>query len=414
MGLFNAEKDQRSSRLKKVAIGAALAAYLAAGVFAEYWLGTLKSTGLGQDFYIYYQAYREAQDGGNPYVPYKIGQSFIYHPSALTFVSPFVVTEKGPLPYIIWSVLSTVAWIAAIIVTLRVSRDDGLNGRTVSLILFLFLGFAPFFENLHVGQIDSFVVLFLCLSLHWAEHRRDTLAGLVLALAILLKLTPLLFLAYFAALRRYRVAVTAILALFLLNVVTVIQFSPRVLVQFWDTLPQLLAEVHPSPYNQSFLSIAFQALRRWELTKLDRAIALAHRVVMAVLLSSALAAGLFLNEEAQDRPLRRALYNLLLAAMVFSSSLVWYHHYLFLLLPLVALILDRTPWHTYVSLGVLALVQMERLFEHAYVFVGLPGLLAQAALLGITTWVFFTRYWAKTATGHRSQFPGLPNRVAPK
>ena len=88
--------------------------YLALGLFSEYWLGVVTTHPLGDDFKIYYGALLKAGAGENPYQPYSIGGSFIYHPFALTFVSLFSWVGDQWMATYLWMAASLSAWAIAI------------------------------------------------------------------------------------------------------------------------------------------------------------------------------------------------------------------------------------------------------------------------------------------------------------
>ena len=91
---------------------------MALALYSELWLLRETAGRTADDFGIYYQAYLRAHAGENPYLPYKIGLSFIYHPFALTWVSLFDWNGVR-LAAILWMAAGTLAWIAALVVAMR-------------------------------------------------------------------------------------------------------------------------------------------------------------------------------------------------------------------------------------------------------------------------------------------------------
>jgi len=63
------------------------------------------------DFQIYAHALAKANHGDNPYLPFEIGPSFLYHPAALFLVAPFAATGHWP-----WIVAGGLAFAAAVAV----------------------------------------------------------------------------------------------------------------------------------------------------------------------------------------------------------------------------------------------------------------------------------------------------------
>jgi alpha-1,2-mannosyltransferase len=75
---------------------------------------------------------------------------------------------------------------------------------TGGLLALLAVCILPVRHNVFVGQVNAIVLAFIALSM-WAHQRRsDLLSGSLLAVAALIKTTPVLFVLWFIAQRRYR------------------------------------------------------------------------------------------------------------------------------------------------------------------------------------------------------------------
>jgi hypothetical protein len=66
---------------------------------------------LAGDFQIYARALSKANHGDNPYLPFEIGPSFLYHPASLFVVAPFAALGHWP-----WIVAGGLAFAAAVAV----------------------------------------------------------------------------------------------------------------------------------------------------------------------------------------------------------------------------------------------------------------------------------------------------------
>jgi hypothetical protein len=372
------------------------------GIYSEYWLSVVWPHPWGEDFSIYYRAYTSARAGESAYFPYGIGGSFVYHPFALTVVS--LCSLFGLLgetaASVVWAVMNVTAYGAAILVALRLI--DLRRGRAVFVGLLL-ATFAPFWETMHIGQINPLVVLSLALALAFAEEGRDLPAGVCLALAILLKTSPLIFVPYFLFVRRYRVVLISLAAVALFSLVAWLQFGTRVYADFMAVLPLLGAETHPNFFNHSIPGTVVRILTHYGVVGADAALTRAHKLVTGALTGLALLSALALPREAGRS--RRWLFGLLLVLMTMTSPLVWYHHNVFLLLPLV-FVLGEADGDTFLpGLGLLFLVQAERLYESLVAplsgilaFAGLAVLVAQLALL-ILLAVVYVRSLLKARRG---------------
>jgi len=359
--------------------------YVALAAFSAYWLGVITDHELGADFKIYYEAYLEAVEGGNPYEPYDVGDSFIYHPFALTLVSLFAWPDNTFSAALRgWVAGSLIAWIVAIGLTLRVlarhRASEKLSPAHKVWGSFLFLAFAPFWETLQIGQINAFVVLALCAVFDFAERGRQYAAGCALALALVLKSSPVVLLLYFVVNRHYRAIVATVAGVVVLSVVAALQFTPQLLWDFAAITPLLGREIHPTPYNQSLLSLAFRVLEAggFPAASWVPALVVAHKALFALLLGLLVLAALMSPPRGDQR---LALFLAMLTLTVFFSPLVWYHHAALLLLPLGALIWHPSPRRQVGGLVLLLLVQSNRLFEYTVVWMAFPALVAEAMLL---------------------------------
>lgn len=361
--------------------------YFALAVHSEYWLGVVTTHPLGDDFKIYYGAYIKALAGENPYEPYGIGSGFIYHPSALSFVSLFSWSGDQWLATYAWIAASGIAWAGSIVLAVRLAQSAWADESRASakqsgrswLVAGVFLGFAPFWETIHIGQINAFAVLCLVLTFYWAQQNRDGWAGVMLALAIVLKTSPIVLLACFALQHKFKLIAVALAVILFLSFLAIMQFSPQIFQQFWAILPRLGSEIHPDTYNQSITSILYQSLPFLENYK--AALVLGHRVLSAGATGGLLLSGLL-------APLRNArrrlwLFMLLLVVIVFFSPLVWYHHSTLLLLPLSALLLSPQRWIFVNGLGLVLLLQAERLFEQTVTLTAYPIPAAHLTLIAV-------------------------------
>ncbi|MDY0018799.1 MAG: glycosyltransferase family 87 protein [Anaerolineae bacterium] len=392
--------DKQHHTLYNAALILFLLAYLALGAFSLYWLAVLTPRHpIGSDFRIYYQAYMDAQAGDNPYLPYDIGTSYVYHPFALTFLSLFSPGDNNQVTALrFWITAGVVAWIGVVWLVVRLLRSDFwgkdtpfvADSRMLGGCVLLFLGFGPLWETLHTGQINTFVVVFLYLSFYLAEKRHEEAAGLFLALAIVLKTSPLIFIAYFFVFRRYRVVFSTLISLGLLTLVPLVQFLPRVIWDFVHILPLMGTAIHATPYNQSVLSLVFRLVKSLGYADWGPTLIWGHKVIFAGLLALLFGGGWLARGE--TKALRFWVFTTLVALMVFFSPLVWYHHSVFLLLPLAALLLHRSRVYGVVGLSLLSLIQLDRVFEHFVMRAGVPVLLAQGVLIGVLLGMSFAEW----------------------
>ena len=230
-----------------------LVAYLVLAQFSEFWLGIITNHDIGEDFHIYYDAYVKAVSGENPYLPYDIGDSFVNHPFVLSFLSLFSWHQAGLLATFFWIITSAITWVILVWLILHVVRaglaDHGAKKayQYFVLILVASLGFAPFWETIHIGQINVFVILCLCLMFYYSEQDKPIQSGAFLALAIALKTSPVVFVFYYVVTRKFSLLLSCAISLAILSLIPFFQFYPRILTDFLTILPKLGSEIPSEP-----------------------------------------------------------------------------------------------------------------------------------------------------------------------
>jgi hypothetical protein len=347
---------------------------------------------LGADFHIYYDAFMKATNGKNPYLPYNIGNGFVYHPFSLSFFSLFTWQGK-PLATFYWIAASILAWVFVLWLAFtfvqkglgkHISKSAKREFLWTSVI---FLGFAPFLETIHIGQINVFVILALCLMFFFSEKKKLLLAGFFLAVAIVFKTSPVIFVFYYLIQRKFKILFSCAIFLLILSIIASGQFSINVLLDFLGVLPKLGMEIQSSSYNQSVLSLASTAFHKFGFSDVDSLLILCHKILLFVFLCAVSLSSLVRSSTEFTRLLELAL---LLALMTIFSPLVWYHHSVFLIIPLLLLLLNPNRLYAVFGIGILFTIQFERLFEYLIVDFALPILLSHFILLGLGIWIYLS------------------------
>ncbi len=383
----------KRSAIPIILIGVAL--YLMAALYSEYWLGPLTNHPIGEDFRIYFKAYEKAISGQNPYIPHVIGVTFVNHPFVLTLLNLFAWHRHIGVATFTWIAASAVTWLLVggffLVEMNRDSKRLPLVGQTgVILVLAILLAFAPLWETLHIGQINIFVLISLILMFYFSESERSYTAGFFFALAIVLKTSPLIFGFYFLALRQFRLLATALVFLLLFTILSILQFGPEVLVNYLSVLGRIGSELHFSTYNQSNL-ILVAAIFRWlGLQTLEPLLLLGYRLILIIIVALLTVTGFKIPTEAHS--LRLMLFYAFLCVMVIFSPLVWYHHFIFLVLPLVYLLIKGSRPVLLTALVLLVVIQSERVFENLVTRYPLPVNMAQIVLLGLVIWLYFSSW----------------------
>lgn len=132
---------------------------------------------------------------------------YLYPPFAALAIAPLTSTSYFVAQHL-WALLQIAA--LALLMTLAASRAER-AGPLLVVALILALGYEPLVNNAETGQVNLLVAL-----LAWGAYALDArgrvlLAALCLGLAVQIKASPLLLLAYFIVRARFRTAVASVL-----------------------------------------------------------------------------------------------------------------------------------------------------------------------------------------------------------
>ncbi|MEU8299903.1 glycosyltransferase 87 family protein [Micromonospora sp. NPDC048909] len=160
------------------------------------------------DLHIYYGAVADLR-AGHPLYSYvaENGGPFTYPPFAALVLWPITLAAE-PVVQVFW-LLTTCAAVVAVAVPVGNTLVPGRSRRplVVAAVALVLMLSAPVQSNLRFGQVSIFVVLLALLDAMGVVPPR--LRGVLVGVASAIKLTPLLFVVYFLAARRYRDAARA-------------------------------------------------------------------------------------------------------------------------------------------------------------------------------------------------------------
>ena len=97
----------------------------------------------------------------------------------------------------IWGILNVLVSLLVIYLSIILCKQqDGIYYK-ITAVIPLIICFRFFDSNIQNGQVNAIVLLFMLLGLYLFQNNRDFFAGLALAFATAIKLTPLIFFGYF-------------------------------------------------------------------------------------------------------------------------------------------------------------------------------------------------------------------------
>ena len=175
---------------------------------------------------------------------------FRYPPFWLVLLTPF-----GALPHsgavLAWQVLNLALLVAAVWLIAKTLRL-GLDARNALVIGLLLFNYDPLIYNLAIGNTNLVIlVLLVSVALAWT-YKRETTAGVLLGLASAVKVTPVVFLAYFLWKRNFRLVASAVVTILASIALGWLVLGERMSRAFLDTLTTFATEDNAWIGNQSW------------------------------------------------------------------------------------------------------------------------------------------------------------------
>ena len=298
-----------------------------------------------QDQIYYNRALQATLEQRDPYANRNIGTGYLYPPQALLIIELFSYIQPFFLRVAMYSVVN-IALLAFMIY--GIAKYYSYSIEKVWYWFVLCFGFAPFLELLHIGQINVITMFGIFMMFFW-EVSSPILSGIGLSLAVITKVSPLLFLGYLLVQKRYKVIVVATFATILLSLLSILRYGISPLLTYPDVFQGLLQQfllttnsqtlaaklaVANYPEFQQFLA-KLPAILSQTIGPVVTVLTVQYRIVqrtymLYILLVLILSALLTLREKQPKEP----LFIITALGMMLAPNILWYHHYVFMLLPL--------------------------------------------------------------------------------
>lgn len=303
-----------------------LVLYLAQGIRTELELIARKpiSYTLLEDFGYYERALIEARNGNDPYALRSIGPGYFYPPPALLIVETFHSVADFPAKFMVYTIVNIA--IMFFVIT-GIATQYGYSAREIWYWYILGFGFAPFLELLHLGQINIITLLGIFL-LFWALDSSLLLTGFGLSLAILTKVTPIVFLAYLAATKKIKSMISAFAWVALITFLSVIRYGISPALAYPATFRWLADQFPVGPNSQSLIS-KFIIVFGFDLSH-SQIHLFQTSLILYVLCILVISSILTLRGHQPREP----LFIVTALGITVLPNVMWYHHYVFAFLPL--------------------------------------------------------------------------------
>ena len=261
-----------------------------------------------------------------------------YPPTFILMFEPLTILSPQAA-YRVWMGLNLAALIAALVFLL--GNDSGLDNRVKIAFAALAFLFYPLRIHFNWAQTQLVLLLMLVLTGRWLARRRDGAAGLILALAGLLKIFPLFVVGYLLVERRWRALIFTGIGLALGAAATVVLIGVPGSVAFCARLANVFSgnwlAQHGKADSVELISLttfvprifaAVTGARSGFVLDLARVAVVALGAVALLLLSVHAT-----RTEPADENHRRRSFALWIVTAVLLSPTAWIHYMVLLLVP---------------------------------------------------------------------------------
>lgn len=313
--------------------------------------------------------------GSDPYALREIGQGFLYPPPALLIIGIFSSIASD---YLRNSVYLTFNFALLALMLWSIARHYGYSWNRIWWWFPLAFGFAPTLESLHIGQINLITQFGIALLFIFGE-RIPFLGGAGIALATFTKVTPVAFFGFLLIHREWRAAIWGIVLIIAAFIVSAMFFGWQPIITYPDVMGDLTRWFIVGGNSQSlvvvFHSFGWIQFEAWQ--KVRQALTIYIAVICILSGSAAL-----ISRQ------RESFFIVLSFAITILPNLMWYHHFVFFLLPVFVWIAS-SRFHPIIivwCLTGLLLTQVDRWYwTHGL----MPHLFAHLSILAILISQFF-------------------------
>lgn len=257
---------------------------------------------------------------------------------------------------IVFTILSLLSILAILWLVARFWTPSLLNPLALALLFLIFSRTEPFRYAMVLMQTHVLYLFLTIASLLLAERRRalpESLAGILLALAAAVKITPGFLIIYWLLTRRYRAALSATLASAVLLGAAILITGPAVFSTYITNLHRVAGTLLVSENNQSFA--AWLMGRYHPADELDELISYVLPPALRIgsnllVLASIVAGGLIDRRSTANVPPTAATTSapplgamFAIVGITLFTPIAWTHYYI-ILLPPVMMLLDQ--FHT--------------------------------------------------------------------
>lgn len=283
---------------------------------------------------------------------YLAGQQILENPSSLynrlngnlTFVNipiiallftPFSMFSKS-IAVLIMTALGTLANLAACYLAIRLARING--WKRLALIVF-FAANGPLYYNLKMGNTTQYVLLLLLGTIFCFRAKQNIWAGVLTAIAALIKLPFLLFGLYFVFRKYWHVLIGFIITLSVVLGTSFLLFGIDLHITWYSQCIEPYLGKPLAAFNiqsiDGFLAriLTTNSLQNWTPIEVGFSFKLVKYLLVSLILGTAIWIG-WKCSRFSDSQSEATEFSIVLCLCILLSPISWTHYYLVLLIPL--------------------------------------------------------------------------------
>ncbi|MFB3895961.1 MAG: glycosyltransferase family 87 protein [bacterium] len=271
---------------------------------------------------------------------------FVYPPIVALFFIPLSLFSY-PDAQLVWFICNHLFLILSFLfIILSFNSKNKLGYIAVSLLISF--SFAPLYRTLTAGQLNLFILFLISLAWYLYTKKKPVGAGVILAIATLTKLFPGLLILFFLWKKEYRVAISAIAAIIILVLlslmiqgVSIYQDYGPLLIQMsygQSTWSQFQQRFDVEPANQSFHALVLRLFSSNPVTSPIIDVPGLAKIVSALFSIVIIIISFWVTYPKKNQKISlhtmQTDFSLLLITALLISSLLWDHYlvYFFLIL----------------------------------------------------------------------------------
>ena len=286
----------------------------------------------GQDFEVFYLSGQQAVVKQNPYL--MLGKDIVRNPPPALLLFMLLPILPIQLSQIIWFILSLIIFFIGSYflfkILVELDRDKfliPLNWKLWLPYLSLAFIFFPFRYNLGSGQVNNILFLLIVSAFYLSLHKRWGLSALSLALAIVLKITPIFLLYTLLIEKKVKTVLWTVVYVVVIGLITGLILGFKVYGDYLSIPGSFFDFGVSTYYNQSLAGFLARISNNFELNKW---------LILAILTITSISLFFIQKRLAKSHLLSKTvLWNLSVLFMLIFAPFAWQYHFVIIIFPLV-------------------------------------------------------------------------------